>query len=88
NGRLARNLFEAAVSRHAQRLVDVDNPSDEQLTKLEAADIASVPTEADREARQSGERHPPRRTADEAATSNDGETSGDPGDGPGGDTSA
>lgn len=51
NGRLARNLFEAAVSRHAQRLVDVDDPSDEQLTTLEAADIAAVPTEADREAR-------------------------------------
>lgn len=49
NGRLARNLFEAAVSRHAQRLVDVEDPSDEQLTTLEAEDIASVPTESDRE---------------------------------------
>ncbi|MCL4138278.1 UNVERIFIED_CONTAM: hypothetical protein GTU68_042208 [Idotea baltica] len=50
NGRLARNLFEAAVLRHAQRLVDVETPTDDQLTMLEAADIASVPTATDREA--------------------------------------
>ncbi len=43
NGRLARNLFEAAVSRHATRLVEVEEPTDEQLTTLEAIDIASVP---------------------------------------------
>lgn len=43
NGRLARNLFEAAVSRHATRLVDVAEPTDDQLTTLEAVDIASVP---------------------------------------------
>ena len=43
NGRLARNLFEAAVSRHATRLVDVAEPTDEQLTTLEAIDIAAVP---------------------------------------------
>lgn len=43
NGRLARNLFEAAVSRHATRLVDVAEPTDEQLTTLEAVDIAAVP---------------------------------------------
>ena len=43
NGRLARNLFEASVARHATRLVDVAEPSDEQLTTLEASDIASVP---------------------------------------------
>jgi hypothetical protein len=49
NGRLARNLFEAAVSRHATRLVEVENPTDEELTTLEAVDIASVPTESDRE---------------------------------------
>ncbi len=49
NGRLARNLFEAAVSRHATRLVDVADPTDEQLTTMEAVDIASVPTESDRE---------------------------------------
>ena len=49
NGRLARNLFEAAVSRHANRLVSVEEPTDEELTTLEAVDIASVPTESDRE---------------------------------------
>ena len=43
NGRLARNLFEAAVARHATRLTDIPEPTDEQLTTLEAADIASVP---------------------------------------------
>lgn len=43
NGRLARNLFEAAVARHATRLVDVAEPTDEQLTTLEIEDIASVP---------------------------------------------
>ncbi len=43
NGRLARNLFEAAVARHATRLVDVAEPTDEQLTTLEPEDIASVP---------------------------------------------
>ncbi len=47
NGRLARNLFEAAVARHAGRLVDIAQPTDEQLTTLEAIDIASVPTPAD-----------------------------------------
>jgi hypothetical protein len=46
NGRLARNLFEAAVSRHASRLLAVDEPSDVELTTLEASDIASVPTAA------------------------------------------
>ncbi len=43
NGRLARNLFEAAVARHAQRLTDVPEPTDQQLTVLEVHDIASVP---------------------------------------------
>jgi hypothetical protein len=43
NGRLARNLFEGAVARHARRLVDVAEPTDDQLTTLEAADVADVP---------------------------------------------
>jgi hypothetical protein len=43
NGRLARNLFEAAAGRHATRLVDVADPTDGELTTLEAVDIASVP---------------------------------------------
>ncbi len=47
NGRLARNLFEAAVARHATRLVKVDDPTDEELTTLEVADIAAVPSGQD-----------------------------------------
>ena len=43
NGRLARNLFEASVARHATRLIEVAEPTDEQLTTLEAEDIVSVP---------------------------------------------
>ena len=49
NGRLARNLFEAAVARHATRLVEIEDPTDEQLTTLEAVDIASVPLSHDDE---------------------------------------
>jgi len=41
NGRLARNLFEAAVANQATRLVDVAEPTDEQLTTLRADDIPS-----------------------------------------------
>ena len=39
NGRLARNLFEAAVANQATRLVTVDDPTDDQLTTLTADDI-------------------------------------------------
>lgn len=39
NGRLARNLFEAAVANQATRLVAIDDPTDEQLTTLSAGDI-------------------------------------------------
>ncbi len=42
NGRLARNLFEAAVANQATRLVALDQPSDEQLTTLTAADIPAT----------------------------------------------
>ena len=42
NGRLARNLFEAAVANQATRLVAVEAPSDEQLTTLVAADIPPI----------------------------------------------
>ena len=55
NGRLARNLFEAAVSRHATRLVEVAEPTDEQLTTLEAIDIAAVPVAEPAEAGIGGE---------------------------------
>ena len=59
NGRLARNLFEAAVLRQAERLTPVDNPTDVELTTMEAADIASVPTP--------GPAQPPASTDDPAA---------------------
>jgi len=39
NGRVARNLFEFAVARQASRVVDIDQPSDEQLTTFTADDI-------------------------------------------------
>jgi AAA lid domain/ATPase family associated with various cellular activities (AAA) len=42
NGRLARNLFEAAVANQATRLVATGQPSDEELTTLTAADIPAV----------------------------------------------
>jgi SpoVK/Ycf46/Vps4 family AAA+-type ATPase len=38
-GRLARNLFESAITRQASRIVSVKNPSDEQLCGLEPGDI-------------------------------------------------
>jgi hypothetical protein len=47
NGRLARNLFEDALGRHATRIVAVTDPSDEQLCTLAVDDIAPpapVPT--------------------------------------------
>lgn len=39
NGRLIRNLFEAAVANHASRVVDIPEPSDEVLTTLTIGDI-------------------------------------------------
>jgi hypothetical protein len=48
NGRVARNLFEAAVARHASRVVDIEgSPTDEQLTTLEAADVPDLDESAD-----------------------------------------
>jgi hypothetical protein len=55
NGRLARNLFEAAVANQATRLVALDHPTDEQLTTLTAADIP--PLSADESPVEPG--HPP-----------------------------
>jgi hypothetical protein len=43
NGRVARNLFEAAVARQASRVVDLDEPTDDQLVTLTAADIPDPP---------------------------------------------
>jgi AAA lid domain/ATPase family associated with various cellular activities (AAA) len=42
NGRLARNLFEAAVANQATRLVALESPTDAQLTTLTAADIPAA----------------------------------------------
>ena len=41
NGRLARNLFEDAVARQASRLVELADPTDEQLLTLTAEDVPS-----------------------------------------------
>jgi hypothetical protein len=53
NGRLARNLFEAAVANQATRLVARERPSDEELTTLTAADVPT-PTPASAMTRGSG----------------------------------
>jgi len=42
NGRLARNLLEAAIALHASRLVAVEDPTDQQLLTLTANDVAGV----------------------------------------------
>jgi hypothetical protein len=36
---LARNLFEAAVARHASRIVAIDKPSRDELCTLLPADV-------------------------------------------------
>ena len=46
NARVTRNLFEQAVANHATRVVDVADPTDEQLTLLVAADIPPPPASA------------------------------------------
>ena len=43
NARFVRNVFEAAISRQAERLATVEQPTDEQLTTLSAADVAAPP---------------------------------------------
>ena len=47
NARFVRNVFEAAVSQQAERLAAVEQPTDEQLTTLTAADLDCAVT-ADR----------------------------------------
>ncbi len=42
NGRAARNLFEEAVIRQASRIVDVADPTDEQLRLLTADDVPDL----------------------------------------------
>jgi AAA lid domain/ATPase family associated with various cellular activities (AAA) len=44
NGRLARNLFEAAVGRQASRIVAQDNPTDAELCTLLPDDVAGAGT--------------------------------------------
>ncbi len=44
NGRLARNLFEAAIAVQASRLVALDDPSDDDLVTLLVEDIPAVPS--------------------------------------------
>ena len=39
NGRFARNLFEAAVSRHASRVARIDAPTDDDLQRFHPDDI-------------------------------------------------
>jgi ATPase family associated with various cellular activities (AAA)/AAA lid domain len=46
NARLVRNLFEAAITRQASRVVEIQQPSDDHLIALVAADIPDVPTPA------------------------------------------
>jgi phage tail protein X len=43
NGRVARNLFEAAVERQASRIVGTAEPSDADLCTLTAADFGPLP---------------------------------------------
>jgi hypothetical protein len=42
NARLTRNLFEAAIARHALRLSEVESPTVGQLTTLVAADLTDA----------------------------------------------
>jgi len=42
NARHARNLFEAAVARHAGRVVDIEDVTDAQLTDLAPEDLGEV----------------------------------------------
>ena len=47
NARLARNLFEASVARHATRVVEMGDPSTEDLSSLLPDDIPAVGTALD-----------------------------------------
>ena len=40
NARLARNLFEASVARQASRVVQIKDPTNDQLTELRPEDLA------------------------------------------------
>jgi hypothetical protein len=65
NGRVARNLFEATVANHATRVVALSEPTVEQLTTLEVADVPVDPLAATfvtRTANTAGQE--PKRTPD------------------------
>ncbi|WP_306204570.1 right-handed parallel beta-helix repeat-containing protein [Actinoplanes sp. RD1] len=42
NGRFARKVFQEMTENHAGRIAELDDPSDEQLSTLEAADVTGV----------------------------------------------
>ena len=67
NGRVARNLFEAAVARHASRVVTLESPTDDDLTTLMAHDIPDLDESADSAIR----RTPPVGPAADAAGPSD-----------------
>lgn len=48
NARLARNLFEAAVAHHANRVVDIDGPTKDDLSTLHADDVPATGASLDR----------------------------------------
>jgi AAA lid domain/ATPase family associated with various cellular activities (AAA) len=86
NGRLARNLFEAAVTNQASRLVAEESPTDEQLTTLTAADIppldgsalvGSVERQGEQDLRDAEQQHP---DAEQKAEGEDGGAGPDQGD--------
>lgn len=52
NARLARNIYEAAVNRHATRVVGIEAPTEEQLTTLTPEDIPSSIDDVDRAPRR------------------------------------
>ena len=47
NGREARNLFEAAIARHAARVVTIETPTDVDLVVVLPPDVAGVDTGSD-----------------------------------------
>jgi SpoVK/Ycf46/Vps4 family AAA+-type ATPase len=46
NGRTARNLFEDCVTNQANRVVHLENPTNDQLTTITAADVPEVTSKA------------------------------------------
>ncbi len=47
NARVARNMFEAAVNRHASRVVKFEEPTEHDLTALVPADLGAPDTQPD-----------------------------------------